>query len=58
VYDLVPKVSRKLIFELFLLKFVDRLLHLKSDEELDPHQTCLQIVHEIVRGIVYGYVHV
>jgi hypothetical protein len=28
------------------------------DEELDPYLACMQIVHEIVRSILHGFVHV
>jgi hypothetical protein len=29
-----------------------------SDEELDSYHACMQIVYEIVRGNVNGFVHV
>jgi hypothetical protein len=58
VYDLLAKVSLKFLFDLFLLKCVDRPLQYMLDEELDPYLACMQIVNEIVRGIVRGFVHV
>jgi hypothetical protein len=42
VCNLLPKVSRKLIFDLFLLKCVD--IPLKCvDEELDPYLACMKL---------------
>ena len=37
---------------------VDILLQFVSDEELYPYSACMEIEHEIVRGIVHGFVHV
>ena len=57
-YDLLPKVSINLFSDTFCAKCVYIRLQLVSDDKLDPYTACMEIVHEIVRGIVHGFVHV
>jgi hypothetical protein len=52
VYDLLPSVSNKLNFYLFLLKCVDR------NEKLDPYLASMQNVHGTVRRFVRRFGHV
>jgi hypothetical protein len=58
VYDLLPKGSSKLVFDLCLMKCVYRPLQCMLDEELVPYSVSLQIVHRIVRRFVRRFGHV
>ena len=52
VYDLLTKVSSKLICDGFFTKCVDIWLQFVSDEEFDSYPVLMQIIIEIVRRFV------
>jgi hypothetical protein len=58
--DSVPKLrlARRYMFDFFLLKYVDIPLKWVSGEKLDLYLVSMQIVLEIVRGMVHGLVYV